>query len=273
MTAYVVTAVHNRYTITKRFIENLKSQTYTDIHLVLVDDGCTDGTSQMVQEEYPNSTILHGDGNLWWGGALHLAYKDLLARKLDDNDVVFLVNDDSRWQPDYVEKAINILQKNTNCLLTGCAYGVATKRYLDGPVEFDLKNGAVRLLEPGAKSNCASTRSLCLLYSVLKKVGGFHPVLLPHYASDYEYTIRAAKKGYPIISEESLRYEFSEDTTGDNSHKNITLKKVFSKRSKLNPFYKLSFILLIAPIYRLPNYIMYQIKHFKKHNRDSGEVL
>jgi len=273
MTVHVVTAVHNRYAITKRFIGILKSQTHKDIHLILVDDGCTDGTSQMVQKEYPSSTILHGNGNLWWGGALQLAYEELLNKKLDDDDVIFFVNDDSRWQPDYIEKAINILEENPTCLLTGCGYGVDTKRYLDGPIEFNLKNGAVSLLAPGSKSNCSSTRSLCLFYGVLKKIGGFHPILLPHYASDYEYTIRATKKGYPIISDESLKYEFTEDTTGDNSRKNITLKRIFSKRSKLNPFYKLSFILLIAPIYRLPSYIIYQIKHFKNHGRDSGKAL
>lgn len=273
MTAYVITAVHNRYAITRRFINALKLQTFKDIHLILVDDGCTDGTSQMVQEEYPESTILYGDGNLWWGGALQLAYKELLARELDDDDVIFFVNDDSRWQQDYIERAISILKKYPTCLLTGCGYGVNTKKFLDGPIEFNLKNGAVKLLAPGSRSNCASTRSLCLLYGVLKKVGGFHPILLPHYASDYEYTIRSARKGYPIISDESLKYEFSEDTTGDNSHKNISLKKVFSKRSKLNPFYKLSFILMIAPIYRLPSYIIYQIKHFRNHDRDSGKTL
>lgn len=273
MTAYIITAVHNRYDITKRFVESLKSQTYKDIHFILVDDGCTDGTVKMVQEEYPNSTILRGDGSLWWGGSMHLAYKTLMSRPLKDNDTVFYVNDDSRWGNDYVEKAISILECQPNALLTGCAYGIKTGSYFDGPVNFNLKTGEVTLLQAGSTSNCTSTRSLCLKYGVFKQLGGFHPILLPHYASDYEYTIRAGKKGYPIISNVDLCYEFSEDTTGDNSHKEITLKRVFSKRSKLNPFYKLSFIFMIAPVHRLPSYVAYQIKHFKKHDRDSGKSL
>ena len=76
-----------------------------------------------------------------------------------------------------------------------------------------------------------------------------------------------------IISDSRLKYQFSEDTTGDNSHKKITLKKVLSKRSKLNPFYKISFILLIAPVYKIPAYFAYQVKHFRKHDRDTGKSL
>lgn len=44
---YVVTAVHNRYNITKRFIEQLLEQTYKEFVLVLIDDGSTDNTAEM----------------------------------------------------------------------------------------------------------------------------------------------------------------------------------------------------------------------------------
>ena len=64
---YVVTAVHDRYRITEKFVENLLKQSYKDIHLLLVDDGSTDGTADMVQRKFPSSTILQGDGTC--GGA------------------------------------------------------------------------------------------------------------------------------------------------------------------------------------------------------------
>lgn len=271
---YAITAVYNRKNITSRFVESLKAQTYKgDIHFLMVDDGSTDGTDIMVKEKYPNSTVLYGDGTLFWGGALHKAYKYLMEKGLNDDDIIFYVNDDSRLEPDYMEKAAALLKENPNDLVTGCAYGINTGNYMDGPVDFNLKNGAVTHLFPGSTGNCASTRALCMLAPVFMDIGGFHPVLLPHYASDYEYTIRAFKKGHKIISSKDLKYTFSEDTTGDNSHKNLSLKKIMSKRSKLNPFYKLSFILLIAPIYRLPSYIAYQFRHFKNHERDLGKAV
>lgn len=271
---YVITAVYNRKSITSRFVESLKAQSYRGgIHFIMVDDGSTDGTDTMVEEKYPNSTVLYGDGTLFWGGSLHKAYEYLMEKGLNDDDVIFYVNDDSRLESDYIEKAVALLKKNPNDIVTGCGYGMNTGSYMDGPVDFNLKNGAVTHLPAGSTGNCASTRALCMLAAVFKDIGGFHPILLPHYASDYEYTIRAFKKGHKIISSENLKYTFSEDTTGDNSHKNLSLKKIMSKRSKLNPFYKLSFILLIAPIYRLPSYIAYQFRHFKNHERDLGKAV
>ena len=66
---YVFTAVHDRYKITEKFVDLLLRQTYKDIQLVLVDDGCTDGTADMVRSKMPDAVIIQGDGNLWWGGA------------------------------------------------------------------------------------------------------------------------------------------------------------------------------------------------------------
>lgn len=270
---YVVTAVYNRKAITERFVGELNVQTYKgDIHFILVDDGSTDGTSEMVQQLYPASTILKGNGNLFWGGAMHMAYKHLIPIVKND-DIIFYVNDDSHIGPEFLEKAVAFLYAHPNDLLTGCAYGINSGYYMDGPVDFNLENGAVVHLPAGSSGNCASTRALLLTGEVYKDIGGFHPILLPHYASDYEYTIRAYKKGHKILSDPDIKYTFSEDTTGDNSHKNLSLKKVFSKRSKLNPIYKMIFFLMIAPVYKMPKYIAYQFKHFDNHDRDSGKAV
>lgn len=271
---YVVTAVYNRIKVTSRLLDSLINQTYDgEIHLILIDDGSTDGTDDMVKKKYPNSTILYGNGDLFWGGALHKAYKYLKKKNLNNEDIIFYVNDDSRLAPYYIDKAVNLLSRYPNDLVTGCGYGIATGQYLDGPINFNLQNGEVIHLPAGSIGNCASTRALCLKANVFKDIGGFHPFLLPHYASDYEYTIRAYKKGHKIISSKEIKYTFSEDTTGDNSHKNLSLKKIFSKRSKLNPIYKLSFIILIAPLYRLPQFVFYQLNNFKHHDRDSGKAV
>ncbi|WP_026663178.1 glycosyltransferase family 2 protein [Butyrivibrio proteoclasticus] len=271
---YVITAVHNRRAITSRFIDYLALQDCSEeIHLVMVDDGSTDGTDLLVKEKYKNSTILYGDGNLFWGGALQKAYSYLISKNISDDDVILYANDDSRLESTFVETLISDLKNNPNDLVTGCAYGLNTGNYLDGPVDFNLENGAVKHLEPGSIGNCASTRALGMYGKVFKDIGGFHPILLPHYASDYEYTIRAFKKGHRIVSDSNLKYLFSEDTTGDNSHSNLSLKKILSKRSKLNPFYKMSFFLMIAPFYKMPKFINYQFRHFKKHERDIGKAV
>jgi GT2 family glycosyltransferase len=38
--------------------------------VIVVDDGSSDRTAEEVAENYPKVTILKGDGNLWWTGAI-----------------------------------------------------------------------------------------------------------------------------------------------------------------------------------------------------------
>ncbi len=260
---HIITAVHNRYKITEKFIKTLLRQSYKDIHLVLVDDGSTDGTADMVKTLMPDSTIITGDGELWWGGALHKAFlwvKDNLANK--PQDFVMFANDDTDFPDDYIERAVALTEKNTNTLLTGCGISRQSGKQVDGAVEFNFKKLSGNISKAG-RGNCASTRSLFFRVSDLLKIGGFHPVLLPHYASDYEWAIRAVRKyGYSIMCDHSLKYEVDETATGDNNYEKLTGKKLFSKRSGSNPFYKIVFIFLAVPVKYIPAALINQIGRY-----------
>lgn len=259
---YIVTAVHNRYDITKKFIARICSQTYQDLRLLLVDDGCTDNTVSMVKEAMPHAIILTGDGNLFWGGALHMAYH-WLKNNAQDTDYVMFANDDTSFECDYLEKAIDHLVENPDLLITGCGMSVNTGKQLDGAVHWDYVRGGVnKSLQPTDEGNCASTRSLFFTVKSMKKIGGFHPILLPHYCSDYEWTMRGPKKGIWIRSFDDLVYYYDEGTTGDNDLDTLTFKKLFSKRSSRNPIYRLNFILLSTPLYILPLHLFFQIKRY-----------
>ena len=69
---FILLPVHNRRHITERFIDSLLAQTYNKYQLVLIDDGSTDGTADMVSMKVPPDklTILSGNGTWWWAGSL-----------------------------------------------------------------------------------------------------------------------------------------------------------------------------------------------------------
>lgn len=261
---YVITAVHNRYVITEKFVEQLLNQTYSDIKLILVDDGCTDGTSEMVLKKMPNAVIIKGNGNLWWGGALHEAYK-WIKKNADKDAYCMFANDDTEFENDYISKAIDLLNSREKTLLTGCGISRQSGKIVDGAVDFDTLNTAVKSSNIG-NGNCASTRSLFFRVQDFLTIGGFHPILLPHYGSDYEWTIRAHRKyGYSILCDAKVKYLADETTTGDNHYDKMNRKKVFSKRSVSNPIYKFSFIVLTNSFFRLFKAILNQIrKYFRK---------
>lgn len=251
---YIVTAAHNRKEITISLVKSLQKQTYTEWRFLLVDDGSTDGTSDEVKKILPTSIILFGDGNLWWGGALQRANQWLVVNAADD-DAVFFCNDDIFLPDDFLEKGIKGLEKFPSSMIIGNGYSVHDGTYLDGALQFFDSTGKHDLLQPGSIGNMSSTRALFLRMTDLKKIGGFRPALLPHYGSDYEYTIRASKLGIDVRSLENLNYQMDEKTTGNRGRKNIKINKIFSKKSQYNPIYKMTFIILTAPVKYWPKRI------------------
>lgn len=258
---HVVTAVHNRYPITEKFVDSLKAQDCGPLHLILVDDGSTDGTDQMVKEKMPDSTVLYGDGSLWWAGGLQKAY-GWLNENAEDEDVVLISNDDTVYPPAYVGTGARLLAPDR--MAVGAGYGIQSREPKDGVFEHSFVDGTGRLLPPGSEGNCASSRSLFLTVAQWKRIGGLHPRLLPQYFSDFEFTIRAHKMGIHLQSFSELSYEFDEGATGFNSYGGLTVKKLFSKRSGMNPLYRLNFILLTTPPRLLPAHLWHQLKRYWK---------
>ena len=153
MKIHIITACHNRISVTKKFVECLKQQSYSNIHLILVDDGCTDGTAEMVMSNMPEATIIKGNGNLYWGGALHEAYKWIIGNSLPDDDIIFFTNDDNVFQSTYLENSVRHLRENRNSLIAGNGFSIQTGKQCDGVSFCDLKTGEIVLLGTHAEGN------------------------------------------------------------------------------------------------------------------------
>ena len=48
----IVIPVHNRRELTRNCLLSLQKQTYKNFSVIIVDDGSTDGTSEMIQKEF-----------------------------------------------------------------------------------------------------------------------------------------------------------------------------------------------------------------------------
>jgi GT2 family glycosyltransferase len=249
---FIILPVHNRKEITWRCVSCLRQQTFQDYHVLLIDDGSTDGTADMVQQSLSSLTIVRGRGDWWWGGSLHQGYLWLKSQQLPASSVVLMMNDDAIFDADYLQTALSILSGQQRALLVSNAYGEESRKLFDGGVHADWKRLKFSLETNPSRINCASTRGLFLYASDFLKIGGFYPRLLPHYASDYEFTIRAHKKGYTLLVDERLKLYANESATGISTFKNektysAFLKHLFSKKYTLHPLYYTNFILLACP--------------------------
>jgi len=248
---YLLLPVHNRKDITGRFIDCLLKQTYHNYHLLLIDDGSTDGTAEMVKNRVEKVTIIRGNGSWWWAGSLHQGYNWLRSNKIGGDDVVLIMNDDTTFGKDFLAIGVGILSQHSNALLGSQAYSLQDQRLIDSGVHVDWEHFSFMQAQSPEEINCLSTRGLFLYACDFLKLGGFFPRFLPHYSSDYEFTMRAHHKGMKLITDPSLRLNEDENTTGQRifESKSTTthIKEVFAKGSVRNPVYATNFILLACP--------------------------
>jgi len=250
-TTYILLPVHNRFNVTKRFIDCLKTQTYQNFHLVLIDDGSVDGTAEMVCDNIASLTVIRGKGDWWWAGSLQQGYLWLQKQKISKNSLILIINDDTVIEPDFIEKANSLLQNQTRVLLLAQYYSLQDGRLIDAGLYIDWQRFSCRQVENPSCINCMSTRGLFLRCSDFMEIGGFFPKLLPHYYSDYEFTIRAHRKGFRLYSDSSLQLWGDESTTGTHfvEAESIlsTVKQLFSIKTIPNPAVISAYIILACP--------------------------
>ena len=250
-TFYILLPVHNRREITRRFISCLKVQTYTDYHLVLIDDGSVDGTREMVESEISKLSVLTGCGDWWWAGALQQGYEWLKQQVVSADDLVLIINDDTEPPADFLEKANQLYREQPGSLLLAQAFSRETGALVSGGVHVNWRKLQFSHAVTSEQINCLSTRGLILSARCFLGLGGFYPKLLPHYLSDYEFTLRAHRRGLNLWVHDDLKLWVDEGTTGFHEFESESLgsfwRKYFAKKSDANPLAWTVFIGLACP--------------------------
>ena len=255
---YILLPVHNRKEITRGFIKCLTAQTSSNYHLVLIDDGSTDGTAEMVKEYIPSATVLRGKGDWWWAGSLQQGLDWLKDNATNDDDIVLMINDDVEIPPDFIETGGALSKPGVLMQATLC--DDITREVVDSGVVYEEQKMLFRAPKPGEAVNCLNTNGLFVRWQDLQIVGGFHPYLLPHYLSDYEFTMRAYKKGLTLSVSPDIKLYWSQGTTGfhliEEDDLLPFLKKTFSKKSAGNPVYWTMFVFLNSSIKNMPSHLI-----------------
>ena len=258
---YILLPVHNRKKITLNFIDSLVQQNFSDYHLVLIDDGSIDGTSEAVKRKLSNLTILKGNGSLWWAGALQKGIKFLKRLKIKNDDIVLFINDDTYMPNNFLKTGMDIILGYTKVIAKANVLCMSSKNILERGVSFHNKSLTFKDSDEDNQANMSSSNGLFLKWEYILQIGDFKPLFLPHYLSDYEYTHRAHCLGYKIIDPPELILFWDQELSGYRSFRQNTilenLEMYFSKKSAKNPIYWSIFIALTTSGY-------YRIKHLKK---------
>ena len=160
--------------------------------------------------------ICKGNGSLWWAGGIRKGLARLKALSPRPEDLVVIANSDTVLERDFVENAVREIDLvSKNVMLCASVRFVDTDRWIDGGTvcywpRLTFKHYGIH----PEKIDCASTRCLFFTYSNLSVSGSFRPGLLPHYLSDYEFTIRARRRGIRLFPAQSVVCLGTEQITG-----------------------------------------------------------
>jgi GT2 family glycosyltransferase len=247
---YVLLPVHNRRDVTMRMVACLQAQTFQDFRLVVIDDGSTDGTAAAIRRAIPDVVVVQGTGRLWWAGALQRGFDWLRRHDVAGDAIVLIMNDDVAVADDFVARGVALLRARTRTLLHA-QYVAPNGSPVESGQSFDVEKLAFSVHDGRRPLNCLTTQALFMRWSDMRAIGGFHPRLLPHYLSDYEYTLRAHRLGFDLVTSPTLLLAPDRETTGfhhiDELSFSAFIGKFFSIKSPANPIYWSSFIVLACP--------------------------
>lgn len=207
-TVFVVVPTFNRMQTTLTCLDMLRQQTYSPIKIIVADGGSTDGTREAIRENYPDVILLTPRrGQWWWAGSMAAGMKHARRLSQNDQDMIMMVNDDTIFPFDYIEKLVNTAQEHG-------AVASAPVAFADNPDDIVLAGEFLNWEKPAYlsirdhiedsvgyydDSDTLSSYGCIIPMYMVRKTGVVRSFLTPHYTADYDYFCRIKKKGYKIV--------------------------------------------------------------------------
>ena len=197
----VVMTCHNRRDSTVRCLSALKAQEggQAVLNLFVTDDGSTDGTSQAIQAHWPEATIIHGTGTLYWAAGMALAERSAVR---SGPDYLLWLNDDTVLYPDAVPRLLAVSRDDPAAIVVGATVDPDTGEGTYGGrtrIDFHPQRFARLPLAPHVQRADTFNGNVVLIPWRARVAVGPVDGAFPHAYADDDYGLRATAKGVPIV--------------------------------------------------------------------------
>lgn len=203
----VVTPVHNRKELTLACLRSLDraDRRGLDLHVIVVDDGSTDGTAEALREEFPEVEILTGDGHLWYTAGMNVGLSAALKR---EPDYILAINNDSEFDPDFLQSMISTAERHPRSVVGAILVNWDDRRSVFqvapkwnvwwGGMRHWVRQSVDTL--PSGAWRVELIVGNCVLFpaAAIREVGLMDEKRLPQYG-DAEYTPRMRKAGWSLL--------------------------------------------------------------------------
>jgi glycosyltransferase involved in cell wall biosynthesis len=187
----VVVPLYNKEDYVSRTVRSIFAQTFRDYELIVIDDGSTDGSLEVVQKEtegHMECRVVRQDNA---GVAVARNHGAQLAR----GEYICFLDSDDWWEPSFLEEMDRLI---TSCACAGIyASGFylvknGKKRVAPIGVSSDFEQGYINYYQTYAKTLCmpVTSSSVALPRAVFQASGGFKKGLAM--GEDFDLWVRIA---------------------------------------------------------------------------------
>jgi GT2 family glycosyltransferase len=174
-----------------------------DYHVYLVNDGSTDGTGDAVRRDFPEATVIQGNGSLYWNGGMLKAWRTAVR---SGASYYLLFNDDLELEPDSITRLF-LFQKAMEAVHGPKVISVG--KVLDAESDtityggYRIAPGLSRLrflraTDDGAP--CDTMNGNCVLVPAIAVDDvGLLSDRYRHHTGDIDYGLRARDAGYKLF--------------------------------------------------------------------------
>ncbi len=188
----------------ERLLRNTLPENYT-LAVFLVDDGSTDGTTQAVNQHYPQVTVIKGSGHLYWNGGMQLAWENALQHNAD----FFLwLNDDVELKENSLETLLFTYQSvrtdSSNPVIIGnlCDEKTGELTYGGCVVDkglFHFRSRKLPVSDTVTACDTINGNVVLIPKSTVDRIGTLNKNFT-HAMGDFDYGLRCTAVGIPIFS-------------------------------------------------------------------------
>ena len=247
-------------------IESLQEQTYTDFHMVVVENGSLDKSAKKLQTlESDQLTIMVNDKNLGFAGGVNTGIEWALS---NNYNYIALFNNDATADRDWLRNLISSARKHKSGITTGLLLNNSGEKidstgeqYSIWGLAFPRSRGNNKEEAPDGGFVFGATGGSSL-YSVkmLREIGLFDEVFFAYY-EDVDVSFRAQLAGWKVVyTPDAIAYHKQGATTNRipglaivNTFKNLPL--LFKKNVPLGLLLPIGIRFVFAYLMMLANAI------------------
>ncbi len=231
----IVAPVHNRKAITLQCLRSLSRLNAPGLiaHVVIVDDGSTDGTGDAIRTEFPDVEVVEGSGDLWFTEGTNVGVRAALKHA---PDFVLMINDDAVFDPDFLRFMVETAQKHPRSIVGSLLllWDTPHKLFQTSPV-WETWSGGWRhwnsqtvwtIPDKPWKVDLIVGNCVLVPTAAFQDAGLMDSRRYPNFG-DAEFTPRLKRLGWQLLIDPRARI-FCQPNTPPPRVRNMTLRKMFS---------------------------------------------